>query len=153
MVVVDHHRGGRVALVACERCQRAVNRLVAVANGQGRPVALVRVDTGEAARVTVERVRQAPPPPAPEVSSVRSELMIETDLETRDEAGQRYDVRICGRQRPDGTWIGWIEFVAADSAEGLRTGRETTQPDLDALRYWAGGLEPTYFEGAFNRAH
>ena len=34
----------------------------------------------------------------------------------------------------------------------LRTGRETTQPDRRALEYWASGLEPLYFEGAFERA-
>jgi hypothetical protein len=34
----------------------------------------------------------------------------------------------------------------------LRTGQETSQPNRDAVAYWAGGLEPIYFEGAFTRA-
>ena len=49
--------------------------------------------------------------------------------------------------------IGWIEFHPLDG-EGmfLRTDQETTQPNRTALAYWASGLEPVYFEGAFNRA-
>jgi hypothetical protein len=34
----------------------------------------------------------------------------------------------------------------------LRTGQETTQPSWRAIAYWASGLEPIYFEGAFARA-
>ena len=34
----------------------------------------------------------------------------------------------------------------------LRTGRETTQPNRDAVANWASGLEPVYLEGAFARA-
>ena len=33
-----------------------------------------------------------------------------------------------------------------------RSGRETTQSNREHLAYWATGLEPTYFEGAFSRA-
>jgi len=58
----------------------------------------------------------------------------------------------CVRGRPMGTvWEGWIEFIGADG-HVLRTPRETTQPNRDALTYWASGLSPTYFEGAFVRA-
>jgi hypothetical protein len=50
-------------------------------------------------------------------------------------------------------WEGWIEFHPANgSGSVLRTGRETTQPNLAALEYWADGLEPIYFEGALARA-
>ncbi len=57
------------------------------------------------------------------------------------------------RREADGTWIGWIEFHPLDG-EGvfLRTSQETSQPNRAALAYWASGLEPIYFEGAFNRA-
>jgi hypothetical protein len=34
----------------------------------------------------------------------------------------------------------------------LSTGQETSQPDLKALEYWAGGLEPIYLAGALERA-
>jgi hypothetical protein len=49
-------------------------------------------------------------------------------------------------------WEGWLEFQPLDGGLPRRTGRETTQPNRDALIYWASGLEPIYFEGAFERA-
>jgi hypothetical protein len=71
----------------------------------------------------------------------------------RDADGHLYRARVLGRQRADGTWIGWIEFSPRGSG-GLvrRTRQETTQPSRDALRYWASGIEPTYLEGALERA-
>ncbi|HJQ68983.1 MAG TPA: hypothetical protein VKA70_08425 [Blastocatellia bacterium] len=66
-------------------------------------------------------------------------------------SGASYDVFVYGEQRPDGKWEGWLEFHSAD-ARVLRTARETTQPNREALAYWASGLEPLYFEGAFARA-
>jgi hypothetical protein len=57
-----------------------------------------------------------------------------------------------GRQRADGTWEGWLEFVAGRSATVLRSPRETTQPNLAALEYWASGLTPVYLVGALERA-
>jgi hypothetical protein len=67
--------------------------------------------------------------------------------------GVVYTPHVRGEQREDGTWEGWIEFHPADgSGTVLRTGRETTQPDRDALAYWASGLEPLYFDGALGRA-
>jgi hypothetical protein len=66
--------------------------------------------------------------------------------------GTRYVVRVYGQPRTDGTWVGWLEFVAVGAARVLRTGTETTQPNRAALAYWASGLEPTYLEGAFARA-
>jgi hypothetical protein len=64
-----------------------------------------------------------------------------------------YGVRICGRQRADGTWEGWMEFDPADGSATVQTGRETTQPNLADLEYWASGLTPIYLEGALSRAH
>ena len=65
--------------------------------------------------------------------------------------GKRYTVQVAGR--PDGNiWEGWIEFLAEGGTDALRTPRETTQPDRDALQYWATGLSSTYLEGALNRA-
>src|SRR6266540_1567301 len=69
-----------------------------------------------------------------------------------DADGTEYVVRVYGQPRRDGTWIGWLEFVATGTATVLRTDRETTQSSRDELAYWATGLEPTYFEGAFGRA-
>jgi hypothetical protein len=33
-----------------------------------------------------------------------------------------------------------------------RSAVETTQPNREALAYWASGLEPVYLEGALERA-
>lgn len=65
-----------------------------------------------------------------------------------------YSPVVLGRDRPDGNWEGWIEFqpVTGQPAVALATDRETTQPNLTALVYWATGLEPIYLEGAFERA-
>ena len=65
-----------------------------------------------------------------------------------------YVVRSYGEERLDGTWIGWLEFEPTDPGKSkLRTDQETSQPNRVAVEYWATGLEPVYFEGAFARAH
>ena len=64
-----------------------------------------------------------------------------------------YIVRSYGEERADGTWIGWLEFDPEDASKpALRTEQETSQPNRTAVEYWATGLEPIYFEGAFDRA-
>ena len=64
-----------------------------------------------------------------------------------------YTARVMGaRREDDGMWEGWIEFVPSDGTAILRTSRETVQSNLQALRYWATGLEPTYLDGALDRA-
>lgn len=64
-----------------------------------------------------------------------------------------YVPRIYGEERTDGTWEGWIEFHPIGGGAAARvTDRETTQPNRTALEYWATGLEPVYYEGAFERA-
>jgi hypothetical protein len=72
----------------------------------------------------------------------------------RSAKGEEYVARIYGREeRPGGTWLGWLEFHPVTSGgRVLRTGTETSQPDYEALDYWAGGLEPVYLEGALERA-
>lgn len=71
----------------------------------------------------------------------------------QDTLGNLYEVFIYGEPRLDGTWEGWLEFVPLDPVlSSRRTDRETTQPDLAALEYWASGLEPLYLTGAFERA-
>ena len=62
-----------------------------------------------------------------------------------------HTAQVCGR-RSGHMWEGWIEFVSADGNDVLRSSRETTQPDREALDYWAGGLSTTYLEGALVRA-
>jgi hypothetical protein len=65
--------------------------------------------------------------------------------------GVLYTAHVCGRPARH-VWEGWLEFVAEGVTEVLRTPRETTQPDADALIYWATGLSPVYLEGAVQRA-
>ena len=68
--------------------------------------------------------------------------------------GTEYNVRCYGDERPDGTWIGWLEFHPTDPTRAvLQTDQETSQPNQVTVEYWATGLEPVYFEGAFERAH
>jgi len=77
------------------------------------------------------------------VRSIR-EPLVTTD-------GEIYTVHVYGRQRTDGLWEGWIEFVSPDGPV-MRTSAETSQPKLVDLEYWASGLSPVYFEGALQRA-
>jgi hypothetical protein len=79
-------------------------------------------------------------------------LIREHDMRMKDNE-TTYIVRIYGEERTDGTWEGWIEFHPTDESKPvLRTGQETSQPNRTAVEYWAFGLEPIYFEGAFARA-
>lgn len=65
----------------------------------------------------------------------------------------KYVVHICGQERVDGTWEGWLEFHPTDASHPiLSTEEETSQPNLMALEYWADGLEPIYLDGALARA-
>jgi hypothetical protein len=65
--------------------------------------------------------------------------------------GRIYTAQACGRVRDDGIWEGWLEFVPHDGSEVLRSSRETTQPKLTDLEYWAAGLTPVYLRGALER--
>jgi hypothetical protein len=81
----------------------------------------------------------------PEVLRTFEELVVGDD-------GLPYRARACGRERPDGEWEGWIEFVPTDGAgPTLRTSRETTQASWSDLAYWASGLTAVYLDGALAR--
>jgi hypothetical protein len=75
-------------------------------------------------------------------------LTFSTPLATTD--GRVYKARACGREGEHGLWEGWIEFES-DDGRVLRSARETTQPNLTDLEYWATGLTPVYLEGALER--
>ena len=82
-----------------------------------------------------------------------TDLIHEHSAVVADERGDNYHAFIFGEERADGTWVGWIEFRPSGAGgASLRTGQETSQPNREALIYWATGLEPTYLEGAFARA-
>ena len=65
--------------------------------------------------------------------------------------GRIYTAQACGRQREDGRWEGWLEFVPDDTSVVLRTERETTQRNLAELEHWASTLTPVYLQGALDR--
>jgi hypothetical protein len=77
----------------------------------------------------------------------------EFSAQVRDGDGHIYVARAVGRERKGGTWVGWIEFAPRGSGGIVRKSPiETTQPNREALEYWASGLEPVYLEGALERA-
>jgi hypothetical protein len=80
-------------------------------------------------------------------------VLLAYQLPLRTTQDQRvYTAQVCGRERDDGTWEGWLEFVPDDGSAVVPTQRETTQPNLVDLEYWATGLTPVYLEGALARA-
>ncbi|HXQ77667.1 MAG TPA: hypothetical protein VN797_05645 [Gemmatimonadaceae bacterium] len=81
-----------------------------------------------------------------------SEILVKFDEAVVDPSGVRYFPRAAGRQRPDGLWEGWIEFVAADETRSIESGRESTQPNRRDLEYWAQGLTRAYLQGALGRS-
>ena len=80
-----------------------------------------------------------------------AQTLIRFDTPVYDRDGRQYDVRACGRERENGQWEAWLEFVDVRTGEVLRTQRETTQPNLTDTNYWATGLTPVYLEGALER--
>jgi hypothetical protein len=83
-----------------------------------------------------------------------SELIQRYEPKLHDDNGVIYTVTAWGEETLQGTWEGWLEFYPSDNRNAiLRTDRETTQSNRSAVEYWASGLEPLYFEGAFARAH
>jgi hypothetical protein len=66
--------------------------------------------------------------------------------------GQPYRARACGRPFGSNTWEGWFEFVPEDGGPVIPSARETTQPNLTDLEYWATGITPVYLEGALERS-
>jgi len=81
------------------------------------------------------------------------ELVHERLLELHDGRGTPFRrVLVYAERQPAGLWVAWVEFVSASGDKVVQTGRETTQSTLREVTYWATGLQPTYFEGALDRA-
>ena len=146
-IVVRHTRGGTIQLAACDRCAAAVRRIIAVAGGASAagPAQVAARTDAPPAMASVELAS---------VDVVGTPVLIHTFSEPyRAEDGAAYTVVVYGQGRSDGTWLGWIEFVGQGGQTARRTGRETTQSSQEHLAYWATGLQPSYFEGAFSRAN
>jgi hypothetical protein len=143
-IVVRHSRGGVVQFAACDWCVKALRRLTAATGGHA---VFALAEGGIPAPASRQTVPSGARPVSPPV------LVLEFTDHIRDPVdGRTYIAQAYGRARADGTWEGWIEFVAVGAAVVLRTDQETTQSNLEGVAYWASGLEPTYFEGAFARA-
>jgi hypothetical protein len=80
-----------------------------------------------------------------------AEVLVRYTEPVQDGNGPLYQAQASGALGSDGLWEGWIEFIGANG-RALRSPRETTQPNRDALVYWAEGLTATYLEGALRRA-
>jgi hypothetical protein len=82
------------------------------------------------------------------------EIIHEFTSQIGDEDGHIYSARAMGRQRKGATvWEGWLEFTPRGGGGMVRKSPiETTQPNRDALLYWASGIEAVYLEGALERA-
>ena len=82
------------------------------------------------------------------------EIIHEFASEIADADGHAYTAQARGRQRKGQTvWEGWLEFTPLGGRGMVRRSQvETTQPNREALAYWASGIEPVYLEGALERA-
>jgi hypothetical protein len=80
----------------------------------------------------------------------RWERIADLDRRYTSAAGREYLVSIEGLPRHDGTWAGRVRF--AGGADVRVTDQETSQPNRNALAYWATGLESVFLDGAFERA-
>jgi hypothetical protein len=61
-------------------------------------------------------------------------------------------VRVYAEPNGRTTWAGWLEFLPVGGGPPLATDVETTQSNVEAVAYWATGLQPIFFEGALARA-
>ncbi|MEP7066727.1 MAG: hypothetical protein ABI889_11880 [Gemmatimonadota bacterium] len=80
-----------------------------------------------------------------------AEILVRYTGLVQHDNGTSYRAQAGGAVGSDGLWEGWIEFIGANG-EALRSPRETTQPNHNALVYWAEGLSTAYLEGALRRA-
>ena len=82
-----------------------------------------------------------------------SEVLVKFDEPIPRSDGALYHAHAMTRRRDDGLWEGCLEFVPVKGdSEPIRSGRETTQPNRDAVMYWAQGLTRVYLMGALERS-
>ena len=82
-----------------------------------------------------------------------SEILVRFDQPIPRVDGTLYVAQAMTRRRDDNLWEGWVVFTpATDGGEPVSSGRETTQPNRDAVMYWAQGLTRVYLMGALERS-
>jgi hypothetical protein len=82
-----------------------------------------------------------------------AELIHEFSVHVQDRDGGTYVTQAWGGRMDNGRWEGWLVFLPVSHGFARRTGRETTQANLEALAYWVTGLELVYLEGALERSY
>lgn len=82
-----------------------------------------------------------------------AELIHEFTTQVKDREVGSFVAQAWGRRMDDGRWEGWLVFLPIARGFARRTGRETTQANLEALAYWVAGLELVYLEGALERSY
>ena len=80
------------------------------------------------------------------------ELALDLEPAVTAENGLLYRVTVVARAAPDGHWNAWLEFVASDSHDVLRTAIETHQATEADVHHWATTLSDVYLRGAMDRA-
>jgi hypothetical protein len=94
----------------------------------------------------------------PAEANPAAEILVAFDEPVAAADGSAWRARVAGAPNSLGHWEGWIEFVPssrwprATAADWVPTERETTQPNLADLKYWATGLTVVYLQGALTRA-
>ena len=79
-------------------------------------------------------------------------VMMRLSETVSDERGT-FHALVMARERSDGTWEGWLEFVPTDTDScRYATGIETRQHDRVTMERWASGLTAVYADGALARA-
>jgi hypothetical protein len=82
-----------------------------------------------------------------------TEILVKFDAPIPRADGTSYFVQAMTRRRDDNLWEGWLVFTPAKGGgEPVASGRETTQPNRDAMMYWAQGLSRVYLMGALERS-
>lgn len=82
-----------------------------------------------------------------------TDVLMQFPQTVSDERGT-FHARAVTRERTDGTWEGWLEFVPPDMTGSRRyvTPIETRQRDRVTMERWASGLTSVYADGALARA-
>ena len=144
-VTVRRTRGSAVSLAACDRCAAAMRRVLAVAGGGPATVSDAWIEATDQPGVVS---------PSDTVSDlVGSAVLVHEFAEPFvGHDGLTCTARAWGQARADGMWIGWLTFVARGGTIIRKTPRETSQSTREHLAYWASGLQPSYLEGAYQRA-
>ena len=82
-----------------------------------------------------------------------SEILVKFDEPIARTDGALYFAQAMTRKRDDNLWEGWLVFSPAKGAgDSVSSGRETTQPNRNAVMYWAQGLTRVYLMGALERS-